>query len=57
MGAENDKTEMFQTQSLADVAFLAKKVNNAQNKFRAYHVPRSRILNVSIVNLFKFYLP
>ena len=36
MGLENDNTERFQTHSLADVAFLAKKVNSAQNKFRTY---------------------
>ena len=54
MVLDSDKTKTLQTRSVADVAFLAKKVNSFQNKFKALHLPRSRTENVSIDNLIKF---
>ena len=57
MGLDSDKTNTLRTHSVTDVAFLATKVNSAQNKQRTFHLPiPSRTKNVSIVTLIKLYI-
>ena len=52
MELDRDKTNTLRTHSVADVSFLAKKINSAQNKFKAFHVPvPNRIENVSMYKI------